>query len=228
VTDPSGLGFWSILGGLLEQFFSLGYAGDLGGIPTRIDLGGVNSGIWNEQVPITDGSAGDSLNLGGVFGGGSNGGVIFSLEESGGVGGTVYDWGVKFEDWVFSLLQYPFPINTRRTGWKIRQERLIQSVGTYQYPRTTPRLLLPGANYCGPGSRGGRSLNGTDEACRQHDVCYEASGLSAIDSLTGGGNRAAKAVCDQQLCNKLKNTVPNSSQEARNRLIVGATFGCKP
>lgn len=78
-TDPDGLGFWSDLFGILEQFFSLGLGSD---------IGGVNSGPWNEQIPITGSTAGDPLNLGGVFGGGSTGPFIFSVEPGATISAT--------------------------------------------------------------------------------------------------------------------------------------------
>jgi RHS repeat-associated protein len=76
-TDPDGLGFWSILGDIFDQFFTLGFGVGIG-----------DSAPWNEQIPISGSLSGDPLNLGGVFGGGDAGGGIFSLQAAtGGVAG---------------------------------------------------------------------------------------------------------------------------------------------
>jgi RHS repeat-associated protein len=81
-TDPSGLGFWSDLGGFLlnvglnilpgglNNFFG----GVIGGA-----ISSANSGPWNEQLPI-GGLSGGPLDTGTVFGSGNTGGMVFSYE----------------------------------------------------------------------------------------------------------------------------------------------------
>ena len=74
VTDPSGLGFWSDLGGFFAGILGGGGFGNLG----------VNSSPWNEQVPV--GAAGSGLgglvNSGGVFGQGQTDPFVFSVLDA--------------------------------------------------------------------------------------------------------------------------------------------------
>jgi RHS repeat-associated protein len=90
-TDPSGLGFWSDLAGIIGDVVSDlfggwlfgGFGGGGGGIVGGI-AGSVNSSQpWNEQLPIGTGFGG-ALNTGGVFGSGDTGGFIFSLGDGDG------------------------------------------------------------------------------------------------------------------------------------------------
>ena len=74
VTDPSGLGFWSDLGGFFAGIFGSGSFGSLG----------LNDGPWNEQVPgggTGGGSLGGALNTGGVFGQGQINPFVFSFAD---------------------------------------------------------------------------------------------------------------------------------------------------
>ena len=77
VTDPSGEGFWSDLGGFFAGIFGSGSFGSLG----------LNDGPWNEKVPgqSSVGSLGGALNTGSVFGQGQTGPFVFSFADA--VGG---------------------------------------------------------------------------------------------------------------------------------------------
>jgi hypothetical protein len=126
-TDPDGLNIfgdiwrtmWNgsmwIAKNLLPTLATLGTNQILwgGGWP---GIGNSNSGPWNEQLPAGVGSGG-VVNTGTVYGSGSTGPFIFSLEN----GNTVYDLGTRFQSWVFGLT--PFPIYSRRTGARIRNAR---------------------------------------------------------------------------------------------------------
>jgi hypothetical protein len=98
------------------------------------------------------------------------------------------------------------------------------------YQGASYRITLPGTNYCGPGGYG-PVLNQLDANCYQHDACYANVGATWIQNLFGvGGNQAAIALCNQQLCNSLELTyiMSSSYQEAAEAIIVGASFGCIP
>lgn len=86
-TDPSGMGFWSTLfdgtmwiANHILPFLATGGSSQIwgGGWP-GIGGGGGAAGPWSEQVPYNLGGGG-SLNTGGVFGNGSEGPFVFSLQ----------------------------------------------------------------------------------------------------------------------------------------------------
>ncbi len=66
-------------------------------------------------------------------------------------------------------------------------------------PNDTRRLF--NTKWCGPGG-GGTPVNNLDNACMQHDVCYETHHLSYSDNFDPNfSNGAALQTCNQQLCN---------------------------
>ena len=69
-----------------------------------------------------------------------------------------------------------------------------------------PSQSLPGFNYCGPGNN---SLDPTcplDQACKDHDECYESFGLSSVDVnfFDRGQDEgpSSQDYCDDNLCQK--------------------------
>jgi RHS repeat-associated protein len=66
-------------------------------------------------------------------------------------------------------------------------------------PNDTRRLF--NTKWCGPGG-GGTPVNGLDQACMQHDLCYQAIRANPEDNGNGSfWNGAALQACNQQLCN---------------------------
>ena len=65
---------------------------------------------------------------------------------------------------------------------------------------------LPGYNYCGPGNNGMSPTCPLDQACKEHDECYEDCGLDSKDiKLTCPGQDEGPSCqdsCDDDLCNK--------------------------
>jgi RHS repeat-associated protein len=89
--------------------------------------------------------------------------------------------------------------------------------------------LVLGTNYCGPGGYGSTSTR-IDNACEQHDACYEHAGASWIDNVFGTGGSATQAAinsCNRQLCRAINLPDP-TSQEAGQAFFVGIPFGCIP
>lgn len=77
-TDPDGLGFWSEFANAISSIVSSIFGGGGGG--GFGNVGGVNSGPWNEQLPI-GGLSGGPLNTGGVFGSGNTAPFVFSFAD---------------------------------------------------------------------------------------------------------------------------------------------------
>jgi RHS repeat-associated protein len=99
-TDPTGECWWctllgvgldiagiftggtsTILGSILTTAGTIATGGGLGGDIIGAISGGVNSGPWNEQLPI-GGGLGGGLNTGNVFGSGNTGPFIFSANPA--------------------------------------------------------------------------------------------------------------------------------------------------
>jgi len=121
-TDPSGLGFWSDLGGFLANILGGwlfggvgGGGGGIGGIVGGIS-GGVNNGPWNEHLPI-GGGFGGSLNTGGVFGSGSTGGFIFSFADPNG-GSDVDPSVLVIPGLLFTAEATAYPDPSKPANWK--------------------------------------------------------------------------------------------------------------
>ncbi len=106
-TDPSGTGFWSNFLSFLVGFFGGNiYPSIGGGFP---NIGGVNSGPWNEQIPYSIGGGG-ALNTGGIYGDGSAGPFIFDYtsvnhwDMTRAAGGSIFQaaWVVAVDFWLGS------------------------------------------------------------------------------------------------------------------------------
>ena len=67
---------------------------------------------------------------------------------------------------------------------------------------------LPGYNYCGPGNNGLSPTSKLDEACKQHDECYESCKLSSDDvNIFDPGQDDGPSCqdnCDDNLCDAAK------------------------
>lgn len=79
---------------------------------------------------------------------------------------------------------------------------LLEELGSLRHP-----YRLFGTRWCGPGGGGGTTSN-VDAACRAHDLCYGAHGLSFLPNLGIGSfdvaqTQAARA-CNQSLYNAVK------------------------
>lgn len=123
-----------------------------------------------------------------------------------------------------------------------QQSTVLYPVGNPQ-PSLLPPFTMPGQNYCGPGSKSEQTLGGTtpatptnslDQACQQHDACYEGAGIAAADafinSVLGIGMTPeqiqGQRACDRALCTEAKNNLPANSTEAGNAFIVQVYFQC--
>jgi RHS repeat-associated protein len=84
-TDPSGDGLFSILFRLavaVVSIFNPGIGAALAGPAFGIghlNIGGANSGLWNEQLPTSTGTA---VNTGSVFGSGNTDGLVYSYSSA--------------------------------------------------------------------------------------------------------------------------------------------------
>ncbi len=71
-----------------------------------------------------------------------------------------------------------------------------------------PGQPLPGYNYCGPGNNGTPPTSPLDQACKEHDECYETCGLDSKDvKYTCRGQDKGPSCqddCDDDLCNKAR------------------------
>jgi RHS repeat-associated protein len=79
---------------------------------------------------------------------------------------------------------------------------LIWDVG---WTNDTRRLF--DTKWCGPGG-GGTPDGAVDSACMQHDLCYDAAGVSSKDTgrVLSQAKAAAVQACNQQLCNAVRST----------------------
>jgi hypothetical protein len=73
-------------------------------------------------------------------------------------------------------------------------------------------------NWCGPGGEG-PALNAIDEACREHDECYDGANLTALRVILSASTLTKPQQqhlqqCDASLCERLRSYVPLGRQEA--------------
>ena len=97
----------------------------------------------------------------------------------------------------------PLPSVLRRAQLAAGQVLWQQHFGDGLVTQVTLMILrrLFNTKWCGPGG-GGTPVNGLDQACMQHDLCYQAIRANPEDNGNGSfWNGAALQACNQQLCN---------------------------
>ncbi len=182
--DPTGLfglsDIINFIGNIVGQ--NWGYSG---GVP---NIGGVNNGPWNEQLPI-GGSFGGGLNTGTVFGSGSTGGGIFSLTpgqiaQVPSVGAQnlinfVYGWGGNFG---LLIDLFTGSGNRRRTynDSYFETADLKRSEGIQQVVGRITKA-------CQAGITSGKIALGTGAAARNlpHDIMWSPTGVQ-VGGYAGG------------------------------------------
>jgi RHS repeat-associated protein len=110
-------------------------------------------------------------------------------------------------------------------------EDLLQpfQVGSHDLPRNDDPYRLFGTKFCGPGGAG-NTTGFLDAACKAHDDCYKAAGITFANNLPGGPSMsssqasAAKA-CNQALYNAARiNKSAPGSKAAQYWLTQGANL----
>lgn len=91
----------------------------------------------------------------------------------------------------------------------------LQVAGPLYFAFGDPYLLFS-TKYCGPGG-GGTPTGFLDAACKAHDACYKAAGISAANNAPNGsmtsGQASAASACNQALYNaaRIANKAPGAT-----------------
>jgi RHS repeat-associated protein len=78
-------------------------------------------------------------------------------------------------------------------------------------------------NYCGKGSTPGAPKDELDAACKEHDDCYGALGLTGWSGAGGSGSKC-KQKCDHKLCQAARYFRPKDSEGMRAKVVIRLLF----
>lgn len=93
-------------------------------------------------------------------------------------------------------------VSTRDWHRVVASRKTQQNAPNNGTPQDPYKKRMFGTHWCGPGGEG-PTVNGLDAACKAHDGCYDANGLTAgsnFNPLMGAAKTNALQQCNQALC----------------------------